>query len=146
MALGLERAIGEALRDEGFGALYDEANPVIHVFEEPPTPDHVIVLIGAGGGTPLLRLMESHSLTVRVRHRSAESAFEISRAIEDFLHENGGVGANNPKSRGRFRGIPVHRITADFPTLPLGRDRGGQDGRARVTQSYTVLVRRFTFS
>lgn len=146
MATGLADKIADFLSDEGFGDKFDGVTPVIFVEEEPADPDHVITVLGASGQAPLLTLVETEAFEVRVRHPSAESCLSIQRDIYELLQENGGAGTNNPDSQGDFGGIPVARITADFPAVRLGRDRDGVDGRFRSTQTFTALTRRFSFS
>jgi hypothetical protein len=129
--LGLDQAIAVQLKARGIGDLYsDDPAGSIYIGEEPETPDSTVTVLLEGGGAPTLTLAEEHLVTVRVRDASYETAHERMRAVYLALHEE----------QGQWSGIPVARVRANFPPLTLGRDASG---RWRVTQSYTVLARRF---
>lgn len=172
MALGVEQAIAEFLSsppppEASFGGLYDDPDPsnrVIFIGEKPPVPTDdtdsdpdlggyittaplAITVLPDGGDPPQLRIGESHVLTIQCRHARYEVAMETSRRIFELLQENGGQGNGaNPLAQGVFRGIKIWRITANFPALPLGRDRQSEDGRFITTQSFTVRSKPVTFS
>lgn len=172
MSLGIEQAIAEFLSTPpaptpSFGGLYDDADPgnrVIFVAEQPPVPTDdtdtdpdlggyittsplAITLLLDGGDPPQLRIGETQVLTIQCRHDSYETAMQTQRAIFELLQENGGQSNGaNPLAQGVFRGIKIWRITANFPPLPLGRDRQSEDGRFVTTQSFTVRSKPVTFS
>ena len=172
MALGLEQALAEFLNappspTPSFGGLYDDADPaerVIFIDEIPPVPtddtddatalggyittaDLAITVFPDGGEPPQLLLGETWSITIQCRHPTFETAMETQRAIYQLLQENGGQSNGaNPLAQGLFRGIKIWQIEADFPPLRLGRDRDGEDGRYRTTQTFTVRTKPFTFS
>ncbi len=162
MALGLDRALAEYLRDvvaplTSFAPwpLYDEADPVVFITEEVPgredeedtARDLTISVFTDGGEPPLLLLGETWTMTIQVRHPRSEAASEVQRDIYQALQMNGGQSNGaNPLAQGVFRGIRIWKITADFPQLRLGRDLEGRDGRYKTTQSFTVETLPFTFS
>ncbi len=172
MSLGVEQAIAEFLNappapTPSFGGLYDDANAanrVIFTQEEPPIPTDdtddesalggyvttaalAITVFTDGGEPPQLLIGETHTITIQCRHQSYETAMENQRSIYELMQENGGQSNGaNPQAQGLFGNILIWRITADFPPLRLGRDRDGQDGRYRTTQSFTVRTKPFTFS
>lgn len=159
MALGLEQAIAEFLADEGIGVLYPAANASIFVTQQPPAPTReggspnavdeelAVTVFADGGAPPQLTIGESWTITIQVRHPLPETALETQRAVYDLLQENGGQSNGaNVNAQGNFRGIPVWRITADFPPILLGRDQDGRDGRYLSTQSFTVRTKHFSFS
>lgn len=159
MALGLEQAIAEFLAAEGIGILYPAAGSEIFVTMEPPAPtrypdnpnaeaaDLAVTVFADGGAPPQLTIGETWTITIQVRHPLPETALEVQRAIYDLLQENGGQSNGaNPSAQGDFRGIPIWRITADFPPLLLGKDQDGRDGRYLSTQSFTVRTKHFQFS
>lgn len=164
MALGLEQAIAEFLRDvvaplpavtTDPWPLYDAASPVVFIGEEPVGREDeddaarnlTITVFTDGGEPPQLILGETWTITIQVRHPSYEVAMETQRIIYQALQENGGQSNGaNPLAQGVFRGIRVWHIVADFPPLRLGRDLEGRDGRYKTTQSFTVNTLPFTFS
>ena len=164
MALGLERAIAEFIGDvvsvqpamtTDPWPLYDEADPVVFVTEEPvgrededdTARDLTISVFTDGGGPPLKLLGEQWTITIQCRHPSYETTMEVQRQIYEALQMNGGQSNGaNPLAQGLFNGIRIWRIVADFPPLRLGRDVEGRDGRYKTTQSFTVDTLPFTFS
>ena len=164
MALGLERAIAEFLRDvvsvqpavtTDPWPLYDEADPVVFVTEEPvgrededDTARDLSITVFTDGGEPPLKLIgETWTITIQCRHPSSETVMEVQRQIYQALQMNGGQSNGaNPLAQGLFNGIRIWRIVADFPPLRLGRDVEGRDGRYKTTQSFTVDTLPFTFS
>lgn len=138
MGFGLERAIAQALED---------ANPTFGVFEtdifitqEPKTPDDTITIFLDGGGPPISFVGEEQSITIRTRRGadlSSERALEDAKEIHTFLHQ----------FQGNVRSIPIAQVTADFLPIPLGRDADTtRGGRFVVTQTFTVVTRRFAFT
>ena len=164
MALGLERAIAEFLRDvvaiqpsvtTDPWPLYDEPSPVVYIGEEPvgrededdTARDLSITVFTDGGEPPQLLLGEVWTITIQTRDPSYETAMEVQRQIYEALQMNGGQSNGaNPLAQGVFRGIRIWKIEADFPPLRLGRDIEGRDGRYKTTQSFTVSTLPFTFS
>ena len=168
MTLGIEQGIANylSLNLTGTPGLYDDADPanrIIFIQEQPPVPTdenpvaadgwlttalEAITVFTDGGEPPLLQLGETHTITIQVRNQLYEPAMQRQREIFELLQMNGGTsnGANpNSGPQSEFLGIPIYLITADFPPLRLGRDRDGQDGRYRTTQSFTVRTKTFTF-
>lgn len=164
MALGLEQAIAEFLRDvvavqpevtTDPWPLYDEASPVVFIGEEPvgrededdPARDLSITVFTDGGEPPLKLIGETWTITIQVRHPLYETAMFTQRLIYQVLQMNGGQSNGaNPLAQGLFNGIRIWKIEADFPPLRLGRDVEGRDGRFKTTQSFTVDTLPFTFS
>lgn len=156
MALGLERAIAEVLRDgdpartiDGLDTLrsfrlYDDADTAkrkIFVNEEPTAPDECVTVFLEGGrapigGGPPNSVGLRPSFTVRVRSTTSEAAQAIAReayAILDLFE-------------GTVRGIGIFRVFADFEPVPLGRDRGDAGGRWIFSQTFRSITKRYVLS
>jgi hypothetical protein len=137
MALGLARAIAEILKDGGFGNLYDEANPVIFLNEEPDSPGTAITVLEEAGGAPFRTITEERSFTIQVRQANSENASETAHDIHRYLQEFQGVK----------RGIRFGIIEANFNPVPIGRDRTGKTGGLwRWTQTFRAVTRRYSYS
>jgi len=157
VSLGLEKAIADyvsttlpSVRAGTYG-LYTEAaaaDRIVYVGEIPPVlpnadelglPSLTITVQSDGGPPPDGLLREDVTLNVVVRDKDFETALEVQRAIFTLLHENGGGGNGaNAFANGRYNGIRVRRITADFQPIRLGRDQQGANGRFVSSQGYTV--------
>lgn len=157
MALGLEKAIADYLSAQLGHGLYDHADPaqrVLFLVMQPPVPEAevppvdsgettaqlAITVFPDGGAAPTRTLAEQHTITVQTRHPRYETARFEAQRVNDLLHENGGAGENAVR-QGRFGAVRVLSIRADFPPQFLGRDPAPRDGRALVTQSFTVRTR-----
>lgn len=138
MGFGLERAIAQALEDAipTFGVFGTD----LFVTQEPKTPDDTITILLDGGGPPITFVGEEQAITVRTRRgldKASERALEKAKEIHAFLHE----------FQGNKRTVPIGQVTADFLPIPLGRDPDTtRGGRFVVTQTFTVLTRRFSFT
>lgn len=127
----LEAELATYLKAQGFGNLWSDRvrNPVIHIGEEPSEPEHTITILEDGGGPPLLKISETRSVTIRVRHKEYLDARTEAQQIQRALHEEQGILST----------IDVAWIRADSNPISLGRD--GNE-RHVFTQTYTLLVKR----
>ncbi len=155
MATHLAQGFAEFLEEQGVGGLYSDAtaaNRMIWVNERPASdqfdvdemPDPVVTVLLDGGG-PGSVMGREYSLTFFTESDSSETAIEKAEEIYDLLKNNGGQSNGaNANAQGLFNGIPVWQVLADFPPTPIGRDRGGEDGRFQVSQTFTVKTKNFT--
>ena len=156
MALGIERAIAELLRDgdpsrsiqglyalEGF-RLYDDPDASarnIFVGEEKQQPDEMVSVFAEGGGMPIGGGGESPvgrqpSFTVRARSPKYERAIELAFMAYGILEYYQGV----------VHGISFFRIFANSDPSHLGRDREDRTGRFYTTQTFRAVTKRFVLS
>ena len=129
----LDVEIAQFLKTSGFGSLHSDPVPVLrrvlHVGEEPESPDHVITVLEEGGGPPILTLAEARSFTVRVRHSDYLTAKETAQRIHRAFQEEQGILSP---------AIMVARVTANSNPIHLGRD---ESKRHLFTQTFTALVK-----
>ena len=154
MALGVDRAVAELLRDgdpvraidgldtlRGF-RLYDDADTAkrnIYVGEEPPEGDDVVTVIIEGGAPPIsgsAPVGRRPGFTVRSRSLSYETAMEIAHEVHKILDYFEGV----------VHAVPFFRILANFEPIPLGRDRDEAGGRWTMSQTFSATTENFALS
>ena len=111
----------------------------IFVTQEPKQDNSITVLLD-GGGPPITVIGEEQAITIRTKrggNARATDALAKAKEIHTLLHE----------FQGNKRTIPIGQITANFMPIPLGLDQDTtKGGRFIVTQTFTVLTRRFSFT
>lgn len=156
MALGVDRAVAEIIRDgdpvraiPGLATLYgwdlyDAVLPDdqrIHVGESPDDPDAVVVvvleggLLPIGGGAPNA-VGRQPSFTIRSRDLSYELALQRAQDVHTILDY----------FEGKVREVPFWRILAQGEPFPLGRDREEAAGRWVTSQTFSSFTKRYALS
>jgi hypothetical protein len=95
------------------------------------TPDFTITIVPESGLPPTRRISIFFGFSVFVRHPKGLEAQKVVAELFDLLQEY----------QGRPLSVPIARITANAGPVQLGRDGNGGQGRWRVSQSYTAIVR-----
>lgn len=155
MALGVDRAVAEILRDGdalrgilGLAAvdsfvMHDVATSsdlrVIWVGEEPPKPDETVTVILEGGGAPTqgahgVGLGRSPAFTVRTRGETYDTTQARAHVVHGILDEFEGV----------VHAVPFWKINANTEPIPLGRDREGRGGRWVWSQTFRSMTKRYS--
>ena len=156
MALGVDRAVAEIIRDgdparaipglatlDGWD-LYDAslaADRRIHVGEAPDDPDSIVVVVLEGGLPPIgagdpNSVQRQPSFSIRSRDLSYETALERAQEVHTILD----------MFQGKKREVPFFRILAQGEPFPLGRDREQAGGRWITTQTFSSFTKRYALS
>ncbi len=110
------------------------AAPTWYFALEQPAPDFAVTVLPEQGPAPRRTIGEQPLFAVRVRHPDGREANLFLRQVFEFLQEfQGRIGAAPV--------YPVARIFATTTAAQLGLDENGQQGRWRVTQTYTAILR-----
>lgn len=112
--------------------------PIHYVGYERPQGNFAVTVIPEAGAPPQGAVGLFPQFSVIVRHPDGTKANEVAAAIFKFLHERGNHG--NPGTVA-FSGLKIGRIFASGDVVNLGFDGDGGQGRWRVIQTFTAILR-----
>jgi hypothetical protein len=110
------------------------ASPTYYVGIEQPEPDFAVTILPEQGTAPTRTFGEQPQFTVIVRHAEGDEANLFLRQVFQQLQEFQGRLGSSPV-------LPVARVTANITPVQLGRDAHEGQGRWRVSQTYTAILR-----